>query len=376
MALSSRYILSYAYPSRTNVQVYQSKYGWRTKPKASTPTPYTSEIGVLLSRVSNQSPPVFDLRSAPALSTMQQAINSGSGPAGTALSSAYNRAYSKLMACRSGQAENLTSIVELNSSLTMITQRARSLGNAYLALRKGNFRKFVRELSLTPDQIKPRHRTTRWTKPKYAANLWLEYWFGWAPAIGDIFTSLEVMQNFQPYKQKAVGRGAAVYSYRDVSTAWGRRVVTDHKIKLHVRMEFMWRVDNPNTWLLARLGLLNPALTAFQVIPFSWLLNWVLNVEQYLSSWSDNFGATWDPGFTTYYASCVNGSYSYNDPPNSFFETMAYSLWKMNRFQGSVPKAPTLQWQMPQRLSITRAITSISVLTQLFDDRTLLPRKK
>lgn len=279
---------------------------------------------------------------------------------------AYNSAYSRLMnKIRDGseRAEIGTGLVEIGSSARMVELRAMQLFRAARALRKGDVRSFLSELRVRELR---KHRRKKWSSPKDFSALWLEYWMGWAPLVGDILTSVEVLtrKEFQgklrvSRRFEAHRRSGSYQSYPD-----GQYTAQDFEMiyRGRVILGCEYSVSNPNLALANNLGLINPGLTAYQVIPFSWLLGWFVNVEQYLGAWTDLAGVTIKNSYTTRYAKGEGSSMNYgkNNTQGQWSHKYIREDVVMNRSLGISP--PSLIWKLPERLSITRAATAISLL--------------
>jgi hypothetical protein len=65
-----------------------------------------------------------------------------------------------------------------------------------------------------------------------------------------------------------------------------------HKGKVRVRCGVEVQVDNPNLYLANKLGLTNPALIVYDAIPFSFVVNWFVTIEQFLSQMNMFAGVT------------------------------------------------------------------------------------
>lgn len=224
----------------------------------------------------------------------------------------------KLVARISSRAELLTAAFELGESCGMIERRALQLARAFSALRRRDFSAVNRALN-APRNYRPKG----WRKrARDTGGLWLEYSFGWAPLVGDIQNAVDVLQ--EPIKSvfvSATAKGGspeaqhlspkilevdpdAVYPYTDYSYS--------HRYKVFqlavVRMGAEIGIENPNLWLANQLGLVNPFKTAYELIPFSFLLDWVGNVSQFLFQGTDFLGLSLQNAYTTRF---MRGSYSY-----------------------------------------------------------------
>ena len=59
------------------------------------------------------------------------------------------------------------------------------------------------------------------------------------------------------------------------------------------------RITNPNTALLTQLGLTNPLLVAWDIIPFSFVVDWFIPVSTYLKRYNDMAGFSYVDPVTT-----------------------------------------------------------------------------
>lgn len=117
---------------------------------------------------------------------------------------------------------------------------------------------------------------------------------------------------------------------------------------------------------LNEAGLLNPAQTALELIPFSWLAGWFMNLSDVLGSLTDTVGLKFENGWVaektqcrTIYT-CVKKS---NKVPYGFRDY--WNLEFQRRLFSELP-APTFEWKLPNGLSVTRGATLAALVVQLF----------
>lgn len=214
----------------------------------------------------------------------------------------WNRAYARFKDVALGT--NATwgaTIAEGREALSMIGTRALQLATAYKALRKGNFRKFLRSLGIN----KPLRRHKRYASwqlarrksvvrevSRKASSIWLEYWFGWAPIAGEMYSSVDVLT-----AKHTTGNhwGAASQKLPEVTNQAGgdvsRRWVTESG-KYHVKTGADVTYLNPNLGLSQQLGLTNPLSIAWEVVPFSFVIDWFTNVGDVIDSLDDLYGVS------------------------------------------------------------------------------------
>lgn len=362
MALSGNYGWSSSASTQRHVVV-----GRKTKPLRSSPTPYYSQHSY---SVNNGGYTIGNSQVVSNVTTLRE----GSGEWGHLYSLHRNLAIERWRNGISGgqDAAWLTAIAEINSTWGMVGERLHQVGTGYRALRKGNFRKFLKTFEIEP---RNRHRHKRWNEPAAASRLWLEYWFGWAPTVGDIQSGLEVLTSTDPFPRTV--RASSKTSFTKLTrTSSGeneyyKETIQDHEYSMRFKIQSDVVVSNPNVYLAQRLGLLNPVATLLEVIPFSWLVGWAVNVDQVIQSWSADFGLTHTNAFSTV---CVRGKgVSRFSWPYKGIDDAVDAFSVGTRRAIGVP-SPTLRFSIPDRLSWTRAATLSSVVVQLFTGSNPIPR--
>lgn len=203
--------------------------------------------------------------------------NAGNAPGAYLISSAqysalYNKLYAKFMSKVKGSEAQLGATMgEYKSSSRMIYGRADSILRFTTSLRKRWTRK-------------RRRKKFRERFPDFA-NYWLEYSFGWAPMLGDIYNGYKRMCS-KPKNESFRSRVK-----HEQETGEGTAGVVHSGYYTYVlRLKADVEITNPNTALLADLGLLNPAAIAWELTPWSFVADWMFDIGGFLNSWSDGFG--------------------------------------------------------------------------------------
>lgn len=206
---------------------------------------------------------------------------------------ARNQAWESLVEnIRGTTADLAVTMAQWNEALGMIALRGGQLVRAARALRKGRFRKFTKELRVNP---KRKHRNlTRKQVVNDFSGLWLEYSFGWSPLFGDIYNAADAIQQPIP-SDKFIGRGRETYAF---SNWYGMIEAFNTQGRCEQGAEVF--LDNPNLYLLQQMGVANPLLVAWEIIPFSFVVDWVFDVSSFLGSMSDFLGLRLENTYTTY----------------------------------------------------------------------------
>lgn len=295
----------------------------------------------------------------------------------TDMSLIYNRAYSKFVSdLSSPQAAIGTMVAEWKQGSEMVLTMASRLITGYRMLRRGRFRAFTEHFGIRP---KRKDRGKRWTRPKQAGNIWLEYWFAWAPTVADIHTAVEELTQPKAFKKgeptpcRGVS-GGKLYRREnfDTSTKYRRKYLETNATHI-VSIQANMVLRNPDAVQLARLGLLNPVSIAWEVTPFSFLVDWFGNVGDVINSYTDFVGWEQRDAFMTTYTAGTFDFWGYecvrDNPAERAMGTFKIpsSAAMMSRTPGI--SRPSLVFSVPKRLSTTRAATAMALLVGVFGNK-------
>lgn len=214
---------------------------------------------------------------------------------------ARNKAYAKLingdfsrgLPGLGAKAELGVTLGERAQAIEMIAKRAVQLRNAIKALKRGDAKTFGKELGIikSPRYQKLTNGNKFRNTSKDVSGSFLEWHFGWVPLVKDIGNAVDVLQSEIP---TTLLKSTATIQTSDGSlkVMWGERLVESWTTKVTVKMQTEVYVSNPNLRLASQLGFVNPAALFWEMIPFSFLVDWIVNVGQFLNSFSDFAGLT------------------------------------------------------------------------------------
>lgn len=292
-----------------------------------------------------------------------------------------NRLYSKLREELMGKTgELLTSMVEWKTSLDMITGRARTIYGAYLAVRRFQFKKAADLLNIaTPGKFKNLSSKAARRKGLSPTGVWLEYWMGWAPLMGDIGLAIETLSG-RPTVTKQHFSVGVVHNDRKVKKLQSSLIYTYPGYRwTNIELSFVYNcklsaygdvlVTNHNRYLANKMGFTNPVLTFWQLIPFSFIADWFVNVGQVLGSLTDFEGLAFTNTGTAQrieVTATAKGVTWDGWSSSSVVPVKQDGIADLSdRRPGPLP-SPRLEARMLDRLSLTRAATSIGLLTEIF----------
>lgn len=274
-----------------------------------------------------------------------------------------NRAYERFVQVAVGESASWgTTIAEGREALGLIGDRALRLRRAYKNLKRGQFRQFLRELSVKP---KRKHRSVIRTTSGEASGLWLEYWFGWAPLAGEIYQSTVALTAAQ-VAGKHFATASTRLERRDI--AFYNKRVSESGV-FSVKTGATVRYDNLDLMLASQMGLTNPLAIAWELVPFSFVVDWFAGVGRVLDARSDFYGVSLLDAYHTYFLRTTSNFQTWSEwAPYSRFN-WEYRSFIQERRLGLVRPVIT-----PPRLanfgdSGTRAATAVSLLVQIFLDK-------
>lgn len=189
-------------------------------------------------------------------------------------------------------------VAEARRTADLVLGTARDLARSYQNLRRGNLRGAMEAIGLPP----PRGAETRGFNRQYgrnpvdaASNRWLELQYGWKPLLNDAKNSAETLAELQTLPSKTEGRVSATTRLFTLQTDDNHLVMVSPNTKMRRirnqeesykavwRFEPVWGIE-----AIASLGLTNPALVAWELLPLSFVIDWFLPIGRYIEQF-DNF---------------------------------------------------------------------------------------
>lgn len=288
---------------------------------------------------------------------------------------AFDRFWSKVTR-ESGSADLGVTIAEYRSSLNMLSNRSTQLITAIGAIRKGNFGALMEALDLSKKDKRGQRVWKQRNVATYAPGQLLEYTFGWVPLVNDMRAACKVLSSTPEYIT-IIGSSSSVSqnnvgSQENYLPSYVRYL---NEVQRRVVLKGDVRIDNPNLDLANRLGLVNPITLAWDLIPYSFLVNQFIGVSQYLDRFTASWGRTVVNGMRSEKIVIVSTRES-----RAFNETWGYlqdsTTWKQHgksfvRQPVDSFSRPTIlpQFRLPVTDLLGRAITTTALLLQQVQGR-------
>lgn len=290
---------------------------------------------------------------------------------------ALDLAYEKFKGKLSDAAAVAVNIAERKQSVDMMAKRLSQIARFARQLKKGDFPSAMSTLGW-----RKKKRGDSWVRvgkhqtytrkgvdktPKFKSgaknfgNNFLEVHFGWEPLIKDVGSVVGTLQNgVPPVRVSATGRSGCSVSMGYPIALYDQGQKRDYYNS--VRLLAYVAVDNPNVWLANQLGFVNPISVAWEMVPFSFVVDWFSNVGSFLSQWSDFLGLSITRSSTTYHITCDTKTISNQGSYGGMMEIHYSHNIQVERSVGIAK--PALQLKPFRGLSVTRGLTAIALLLQ------------
>lgn len=240
-------------------------------------------------------------------------------------------------------------LAEYRRTSSMFSSLAMDVVKTFRSLRSGRgFSDFVRILQ------RPKS-----SNEVAVANRWLQYQYGLKPVMSDLYGATDALATgIRSGIPRRVQVGKQSYiSKSELHTAGSAQCIRTAIHQQSVRSIAYYRISDPALKQLAQIGITNPALLLWELIPYSFVIDWLIPVGDFLSS-LDALNGTSDlvvigTRKTTYTSSSVGNR-----------GTITFKRMTTDR---SVPRTslslPKLSYQ-PSK-SLTAVANGLALLTQL-----------
>lgn len=236
-------------------------------------------------------------------------------------------------------------IAESGQAFRMIGNAARRIGRALTYSRHGNFFAAARAL------VGPRFQS--WSKTHPVANNWLELQYGWRPLLDDAKAGAEFLSHHFTTPQQHVFHVTVrkVGPMPTMTGGYGRWLIGGYTVSKRVKVI----LKEKNVTALA--GLLDPASVAWELLPYSFVIDWFLPIGNWLQARQLATGIT-----ATYVTSkfkkwwvrgISNGTWELKSPGPEFW----YQGWRLDR-----TVTDTFAIPLPDFKPLRKALTPIHVL--------------
>lgn len=201
-----------------------------------------------------------------------------------------------------------------SQAASMVASSANRIAGSFLALRKGNFAGAARYLTGAEPRSRFAIRTSRSGRVSSDVggipDQWLALQYGWKPLLQDVYNSCEAVRaawndNGELFSAKASARATPgkISFLRDRGVAWGPRFrVTSGSREVSGKASVTYGVDSNFGTSLSQLGITNPASLAWELLPYSFVVDWFLPIGSFLERLDYSRGLIFKHGWLSFHA--------------------------------------------------------------------------
>lgn len=144
---------------------------------------------------------------------------------------------------------------------------------------------------------------SRYKLTKRLADKHLEVIFGWQPLVADMVAAAFTVIQGADLLEYVTGRGQRTFVEQTLDDRMpAQREYVTYNGTVRCTQAARVTIRNPNAWLAERAGLLNLASVAWDVVPFSFIVNMFVNTGSLINSITDFVGLSFDdPSITDVY---------------------------------------------------------------------------
>lgn len=189
---------------------------------------------------------------------------------------------------------------------------------------------------------------------------WLELQYGWNPLLSDVGKAINQMhdKSVDLNAYNATVRGRARNTVRETFykangytgagpglPCWICPMVT----KQEVRVRLDYYMSGPILATLSSLGLTNPLEIVWEKLPYSFVVDWVVPVGNYLSLWDADYGWTFKGGSITTIARCegrsgaMTSGYGYSERSGCTWGENSFSMRRQTLNSSPWPRVPNIK---------------------------------
>jgi hypothetical protein len=194
--------------------------------------------------------------------------------------------------------------VERKQLFNMVAATVDRVTKCVTALKKGHYHAAARALGVSVSHRKERkyRRSFARDQSKAVSNGWLELRYGWLPLVDDVHGTAELLAQkvSREIKTKSTAVVKETRTVKSSSTDYaGRKTDITGTITYAVRYGVYYSSASEAVHTLAQMGITNPALIAWELTPWSFVVDWFLPIGNWLSSFDATIDSWFEKGYTT-----------------------------------------------------------------------------
>lgn len=301
------------------------------------------------------------------------------------VNSLINRANMKILEKLKDSKVNLLQVfAERKMTADLIGSTATRIGNAIMHVRRGNLVAAASALKTSVSRKQLARFNSEYRQTRNGGNAiarsWLELQYGWRPLIQDVYGSAEFLAAKQSHEVREQVKSKMSMNREESTKSFGTydprvRNIDISRYRYDVSVGVWFQTTNASLATVKEAGLLNPALIAWELTPWSFVVDWFVPVGSYLSSFDATVGLSFSKGYRTRFGTSTRSQHSFADGNTALIgrTLKGFSRSSKVRIENtrmrllSFPSAPFPSFKNP--FSFEHSANAVALLTQLFQNR-------
>jgi hypothetical protein len=256
-------------------------------------------------------------------------------------------------------------LAESRKTIGQLAETSSRLLRFILAMKKGKFKRAAQIIG-----------NDRKSVSRGLARNWLEYQYGWMPLLRDVHDAYGVAKDgldADPYVKGRSKQSTTItipvpyFGSAPYNATYNKGVVryADATVKIEAQCSLHAHIDYAVIGYLKQLGLANPASIAWELVPFSFVVDWFLPVGEFLEAVAAPLGLSWKGGSVTtaasvnYSGECLGGVNQYllakpHNTATTTWDSLSYARAPLTDFP-----SPTLGFR--SRFNSTKLLSAAAL---------------
>jgi len=204
---------------------------------------------------------------------------------------------------------------------------------------------------------------------KTYSRAWLEYQYMWKPMMADIYTGCQIIHEglkkkgqFSVSSRKRAQRDCSSFKSQPVNfSIWFH----SGTVQQFAETKYYFKIVSPWLATLNQMGIINPAAIAWNLMPYSFVLDWFLPIGAWLENLTNTVGTEFVGGYSTYGIQ-VNESLEWCDETRYKCGIPYNGKLDIKQFQRvAYTSYPDTGLRFKSPFSVNHLITAYALITQL-----------
>lgn len=256
---------------------------------------------------------------------------------------------------------------EREETLRMLAGSLSKLGNAYNKAKHGDFLGAMAVLGKPHGSRKPVFSTAN------VAQNWLELQYGWLPLMSDIEGLCSTLQKPTRHHKEYITIRSRKSIQESASSDTPNGVFVDYTVgscSYTVTVQVKMRNNSIFLATASEVGLTNPLLVAWELVPFSFVVDWALPIGNFLSQFDSALGWEFMFGSVTTYYKRRSDTFRRVDNPHPPGYKFVSCYGSTSNEQLTVVRTPIGSWPEMMTLpyvkdpgSVTHCLNALALIT-------------